>query len=126
MARQTSHYLVQVGLVDPGGDEPFAGSHWEAERGSTKLKVDWIDEDLDVERGVSRQRSRIEVLAGPGAGEVIEEIHHMTAWTPETWRGAIDASPFAQAATYDGGKKGEWPQVGRDATGGLLWHELVC
>jgi hypothetical protein len=73
---------------------------------------------------VSRQRSRIEVLSGQRAGEVIEEIHEMTAWTPLTWRRAIDASPFAEVATYDGGRKGRWPLVDSDATGGLLWHEL--
>jgi SAM-dependent methyltransferase len=127
MARHTRRYLVQVGLVDRSSYDPFAGSHWEAERGETKLKIDWQDEELDFERGLSRQRSRIEVLAGPRAGEVLEEIHDMTAWTPESWRAAIEASPFEEAATYDGGiAKDRWPEVGRDATGGLLWHELVC
>jgi SAM-dependent methyltransferase len=125
MARHTSHYLVQVGLVDAASHDPFAGSHWEAARGPTRLKVDWVDEDLDLERGISRQRSRIEVLAGPHAGEVLEEIHDMTAWTPDTWSPAIDASPFTEVATYDAGKKGAWPEVDRRATGGLLWHELV-
>ena len=49
----------------------------------------------------------------------------MTLWTPETWRQAIDASPFAETATYDGGrKKDQWPRVDRHATGGLLWHDL--
>jgi SAM-dependent methyltransferase len=67
-----SRYLVQVGLV-VADQEPFAGSHWEASRGETSLKVDWVDEELDVVHGVSRQRSRIEVLSGPRAGEVVEE-----------------------------------------------------
>jgi SAM-dependent methyltransferase len=126
MARHTSHYLAQVGLVDRVSNGSFAGSHWEAERDGTNLKIDWVDEELDLGRGVSRQRSRIEVLAGPRAGEVLEEIHDMTAWMPETWHAAIDASPFEERATFDAGRKGERPQVGRDATGGLLWHELVC
>jgi SAM-dependent methyltransferase len=124
MGRHTSHYLVQVGLIEPQTHDPFAGSHWEAERGETKLKVDWVDEELDPERGLSRQRSRIEVLAGPRAGEVVEEIHTMTAWTPTTWRAAIEASPFAEVATYDAGRKGARPEVDRNATGGLLWHDL--
>ena len=127
MARHTGRYLVQVGLVEPSGREPFAGSHWEAERRGTRLKADWSDEDLDFERGVARQRSRIEVLSGPRAGEVLEEIHELTLWTPATWRAAIDASPFEEVTTYDGGvAKDQWPEVDRDATGGLLWHELVC
>ena len=127
MARHLEHrarYLVQVGLVE-ANQEPFAGSHWEASRGETSLKVDWVDEELDVVQGVSRQRSRIEVLAGPRAGEVVEEVHEMTAWTPATWAEAIETSPFDLVATYDGGMKGEWPRVDATATGGLLWHELV-
>jgi cyclopropane fatty-acyl-phospholipid synthase-like methyltransferase len=118
-----ARYLVQVGLVATG-QEPFAGSHWEASRGETSLKIDWIDEELDVVGGVSRQRSRIEVLSGPRAGEVIEELHDMTAWTPATWAEVIEASPFELVATYDGGTKDQWPRVGATATGGLLWHEL--
>jgi hypothetical protein len=119
-----ARYLVQVGLVE-ASQEPFAGSHWEASRGKTTVKVDWVDEELDVVRGVSRQRSRIEVLAGSRAGEVVEEVHEMTAWTPATWSDAIEASPFEEVATYDGGAKGNWPRVDPTATGGLLWHELV-
>jgi SAM-dependent methyltransferase len=120
-----ARYLVQVGLVEPEQWEPFAGSHWEAARGGTELKIDWIDEELDVARGISRQRSRIEVVAGDRAGEILEEVHEMTAWTPATWAEAIAASPFSEAATYDGGRKGRWPRVSPSATGGLLWHELV-
>ncbi len=119
-----ARYLVQVGLVE-AGQEPFAGSHWEASRGVTTLKVDWADEELDLVSGTSRQRSRIEVLSGPRAGEIVEELHDMTAWTPATWAEAIKASPFELAATYDGGTKGQWPQVEATATGGLLWHELT-
>ena len=118
-----ARYLVQVGLVETD-QEPFAGSHWEESRGETTLKIDWVDEELDVVRGISRQRSRIEVLSGPRAGEVVEEVHDMTAWTPATWAEAIDASPFELVATYDGGTKGVWPRVDATATGGLLWHEL--
>ncbi len=123
MARHTSRYLVQVGLAPPGG-ERFAGSHWEAERDGTKLRIDWEDEEVDLERGRSRQRSRIEVVSGPRAGEILEEVHEMTAWTPDAWRAAIGASPFEEVATYDGGVRDAWPEVGRDATGGLLWHDL--
>ena len=124
--RPGSRYVVQVGLVDPEQREPHAGSHWEAVRDGTELKIDWVDEELDIARGLSRQRSRIEVLAGDRAGEVLEEVHEMTAWTPETWAEAIAASLNGEAATYDGGRRGRWPSVPSTATGGLLWHELVC
>ena len=117
-------YLVQVGLIEAASCDPFAGSDWEASRGDTKVHAHWEDEEVDFERGVSRQRSRIEVLAGPRAGEVLEEMHDMTLWTPQTWAGAIEASPFREIATYDGGKKGGRPRVDATATGGLLWHQL--
>lgn len=116
-------YLTQVGLVDL--DQPFAGSHWEAERGAIRLRIDWADEELDVVRGLHRQRSRIQVLEGPRAGEVIEEIHEMSAWTPAAWHSQIEASPFTEVATYDGGEDA-WPRVAATAKGALLWHELVC
>jgi SAM-dependent methyltransferase len=118
-------YLVQVGLVDPEQREPFAGSHWDAGRDGTTLRISWVDEELDPRRGVSSQRSRIEVTQGPRAGEVVEEVHEMTAWTPEKWAQAIQASPFTRVAMFDAGRKGSRPAVGEDATGGLLWHELV-
>ncbi len=119
-----ARYLVQFGLVDPDSHEPFAGSHWEASRGETKLRIDWVDEELDAERGQSLQRSRIEVLEGPRAGEVLEELHEMTVWTPATWAEMVAASPLVQLATYDASRRGDRPRVGADATGGLLWHEL--
>lgn len=125
MSRHTSAYLVQVGLFDQESHEPFAGSHWEAERGGTKLKVDWIDEHVDFECGRSIQRSRIEVLEGPRRGDVVEETHDMTLWTPATWSDAIEQSPYRRKATYDAGRRGERPRVDADATGGLLWHHLV-
>jgi len=119
-----SRYLVQVGLLPADGDV-LGGSQWEASRGETSLRIEWADEELDLLQGSSRQRSRIEVLTGSRAGEVVEEVHEMTAWTPATWSAAIAASPFEEAATYDGGRKGEWPRVDATATGGLLWHELT-
>jgi SAM-dependent methyltransferase len=125
MARHTPRYLVQVGLIEPESHDPFAGSHWEAERDGVKLKCDWVDEEVDFARGLSRQRSRIEVLEGPRKGEVLEEIHDMTLWTPATWGAAIERSPYREAATFDGGRKGERPRVEPTATGGLLWHVLV-
>jgi SAM-dependent methyltransferase len=123
VARHTSRYLVQLAVIELAMHDPTGGSHWEAERGETKLKVDWLGGELDADRLISWQRSRIEVLSGPRAGHVFEETHEMTVWTPPAWREAIAASPFEEAATYDGGEEG-WPKVDRDATGVLLWHDL--
>jgi hypothetical protein len=118
-----ARYLVQVGLVDPDQREPFAGSHWEAKRGDTRLRIEWVDEELDIPHGRSRQRSRIEVLEGPRAGEIIEEVHDMTVWTPDAWQSTLSKSPFTAVAMYDGGQEGR-PRVASTTTGGLLWHEL--
>jgi SAM-dependent methyltransferase len=120
-----SRYLVQVGLRSPDQGEAGAGSEWGATRGATSLRISWVDEEVDLIQGTSRQRSTIEVLTGPRKGDVVEEVHEMTAWTPATWAAAIHASPFEEVATYDGGRKGQWPRVPPDATGGLLWHELI-
>jgi SAM-dependent methyltransferase len=119
-----ARYLVQVGLVEPEQREPFASSQWEARRGDTHLRIEWVDEELDVKGGRARQRSRIQVLRGPRAGEVIEEVHDMTAWTPRAWRSAVKTSPFTEIATYDGADQ-SWPRVAPTGTGGLLWHELA-
>ncbi len=125
VARHTSRYLVQLAVIELAMHDPTGGSHWEAERGDTKLKVDWLGGELDAERRISWQRSRIEVLSGPRAGDVFEETHEMRVWTPSAWREAIAASPFEEVATYDGGEDA-WPEVGSNATGGLLWHDLLA
>jgi cyclopropane fatty-acyl-phospholipid synthase-like methyltransferase len=117
-------YLVQVGVFTPETHDPAAATDFEAARGDTSLRVRWEDVETDFDRGSSLQRSRVEVLTGDRAGEVLEEMHEMTLWTPTTWQRAIDASAFTEAATYDAGKREAWSRVGRDATGGLLWHEL--
>jgi hypothetical protein len=74
-----------------------------------------------------RQHVRAEaVRGGREPGRSSRRWHEMTAWTPATWADAIAASPFDEVATYDGGSKGQWPRVDAFATGGLLWHGLVC
>jgi SAM-dependent methyltransferase len=116
-----ARYLVQLGLF--AGGEPHV-SQWEAERDGLRLRATWAPERRDEQRGVEVHRSTLEILSGPRAGEVHEERHEMTHWTPETWREAVGASPFTWAAVYDGDRR-ERPRVGFDAEGGLLWHELV-
>jgi SAM-dependent methyltransferase len=115
-------YLVQLALFDrpPEG----TASNWEATRGDVALRVTWSLEELDLERGVGRDRSRIEVLSGPDAGRVVEETHRMTAYTAERWAARIGASPFQQVAQYDAGRRGARPPVPLGSPGGLMWHEL--
>jgi hypothetical protein len=117
-----SRYLVQLDLHDRATDP--RPSQWEMTRGETRLRVIWATEELDLQAGRQRQRSRIEIVAGARAGEIVEEVHTMTAWTPQTWAAAVDGSPFAVSATYDGDRPGR-PRVKRGTAGRLLWHELA-
>jgi len=116
-----ARYLVQLGLF--AGWEPHV-SRWEAERDGTRLAATWTPESRDEERGRELHRSRIEVVAGVRVGEVHEEVHELTWWTPAGWGDAVAASPFEWAAVYDGNAP-ERPRVEVGAEGGLLWHELV-
>jgi SAM-dependent methyltransferase len=120
--RPGAHYLVQLGILDP--DEPPHSSRWEAERGETRLLIEWGQDEVDPGKMRQRQRSRIEVLSGPRAGDVVEEEHWMTAWTWGAWDETIAASPFEEVAVYDGNQL-DRPRVERGAYGGLLWHELM-
>jgi SAM-dependent methyltransferase len=116
-------YLVQIGVHDPGRAETTP-SVWEAERAGTRLRIEWRVVDVDLARGRERQRSRIEVVAGDGAGEVIEEDHVMTAWTPATLGDAIASSQLTRVAAYDGDLAGRPAVDPERAVGGLVWHEL--
>lgn len=119
--RPGARYLVQLGVFV--GWDPRV-SRWEAERDGTRVVATWAPESRDAERGRELHRSRVEVVAGPRAGDVHEEVHELTWWTPTRWGEAVAASPFDWAAVYDG-NSAERPRVGFDAEGGLLWHELV-
>lgn len=123
--RTGSRYLVQLELRESA--DPWSGvegSSWEEERDDVRLRVSWTVEDIDLERGVETQRSRIEVLGGREQGRVVEETHTMAAWTPDRWAAAVEESPFSHAAVYDGDADGRPPRpVG--SAGRLLWHELA-
>jgi SAM-dependent methyltransferase len=106
-------YLAQQGVF--AAEAELWRSEWEAERGGTRLQVVW--EAIDRERS----RSRVEVVTGPRAGDVVEDEHVSTFWTVEAWREAIAASPFTEVATYDDDRVA----AELDRGGGLLWHELV-
>lgn len=114
-----ARYLVQLALGAPLGE----ASAWEVERDGVRIHASWAVETRDVARGTEVHRSRFGVLSGPRAGEVHEQLHEMTYWTPETWGEAVTASPFEWVAVYDG--DAGRAQVGFGAVGGLLWHELV-
>jgi hypothetical protein len=118
-----SRYLVQQGVSAP--DAELWRSEWEAERDGVRLHVVWEAFDRDPAVLRERSRSRVEIVAGSRAGEVVEDVHTNTFWTVDAWRGAVAASPFAEAACYDGAQA-ERPAVELERGGGLLWHELVA
>jgi SAM-dependent methyltransferase len=109
-----ARYLVQQGVFAAEGE--LWRSEWEAERGETKLHVVW------EAMGRDRSRSRVEILSGARAGEIVEEEHASTFWTVGAWREAIAASPFMQLASYEDGVEVDLGGGGDD----LLWHELVA
>jgi SAM-dependent methyltransferase len=109
--RPGGRYLVQLQL----GAE-LRASRWEA----NGLRVTWTTERVDVEAGRQYQRSRIEAEAG----EVVEELHELTLWTPAAWAAAVAASPFAATTVFDGAQDGR-PSVEPGTEGPLLWHELT-
>jgi SAM-dependent methyltransferase len=109
--RPGARYLVQLQL----GAEPHS-SEWEIDG----LRVTWATEHVDLAAGRQRHRSRIELASG----EVVEELHEMTLWTPETWAAAVAASPFTPTAVFDGAEEG-YPAVRPGSEGPMLWNELT-
>ena len=109
--RPGSRYLVQLQL---GGEAH--SSEWERDG----VRVTWTTEHVDPAAGRQRQRSRIETRAG----EVVEELHELTLWTPAAWAAAVAASPFDETALYDGAQDG-YPAVEAGSEGPMLWHELT-
>ena len=106
-----ARYLVQLQLG--GGTH---SSQWEA----NGVRVEWATEHVDPAAGRQRERSRIETRDG----EVVEELHELTLWTPAAWAAAVAASPFDETALYDGAQDG-YPAVEPGSEGPMLWHELT-
>jgi hypothetical protein len=112
-------YLVQLAIHPVESHE----SHWQAARDGVRLDVRWTPLAVDLACGSAVERSRIEVLSGPRAGDVVEETHELTAWTADRWAALVHASPFAEVASYDGAVAVR-PRVPVGTRGRLLWHEL--
>jgi SAM-dependent methyltransferase len=109
--RPGARYLVQLQL---GGEAHT--SKWE----TNGLRVVWATERFDLATGRQCQRSRIELASG----EVVEELHELTLWTPENWAAAVATSPFAQTAAFDGAEE-SYPAVRPGSEGRMLWNELT-
>jgi SAM-dependent methyltransferase len=116
-------YLVQLPHHGSKGGEVGHTDEWEESREGTEVRVTWTTEAFDLDQQLERQRSRIEVVGGPRAGEVIEEKHELTFWTPDAWEAILAPTAFVQTATYDGDED-DRPRVPAGTLGTLLWHEL--
>ena len=110
--RPGARYLVQLDLRRDAEDALADEVAWEAARGDTRLRIRVAVEDVDLAARRERQRVRIEVRAGDRAGEVVDEIHTMTVWTPDAWAAAVADAGFEIAATYDGARP-DLPRVAR-------------
>ena len=76
-----ARYLVQVGLVG-AEQEPVRRLALGGEpRRHRSLRVDWVDEELDVVQGISRQRSadRGALRASRGRGGLAGEVDRRSA-----------------------------------------------
>jgi len=121
--RPGSRYLVQIAMRAQGKSAENEVIEWEASRGGTRLKISVEIIETDFENMRELHCFRVNVLEGSRIGEVLEENHWMTLWTPDLWRDVMDASPFTQIAQYDGSLI-ERPQVTIGQPGNLMWHEL--
>lgn len=122
--RPGSRYLIQLAVFDAENPQSAPRpSRWQVTRGDTTVKITWTTASVEPSSERLLQRSRIEFISGPRAGEVLEETHEMTAWTPERWRALVEASLFTYTAIYDGDED-DRPRVPEGSTGLMLWHEL--
>lgn len=88
------------------------------------MNVTWTTEQVDLALGIARHRARMEIVAGPRAGDVVEDVALVTAWTPERWTAAVDNSRFRYGGLFDGAHDPP-AEAAPGATGGLVWHELT-
>jgi len=124
-----ARYLIQEALLDfdsyrPG--TPNTTSDWEIELDGVRVHTTVTPGELDRATKMHVDHYRFEIVAGPGAGEVVTEDHAMFTWDYESWSALIAASPFEQLAAYDGNAATR-PSVPLDASleaGLLTWHEL--
>jgi hypothetical protein len=121
-----ARYLVQVAIREHNqSDEKHSnGIQWEAERDDTRLRTKVLIAKTDYQNLRELHRFTITVENGPMAGQVLDEEHWMTMWTPESWHKVIDESLFRQTAQYDGDHSRR-PSVPIGTPGNLMWHELI-
>jgi hypothetical protein len=109
-----------------GTDEPEVGE-WEVEHEKGRIAVKWSGREYDPKSRIEIQTARFEMLSGPDEGKVYAKDQRVRLWDWTSWSALIEASPFTQAAAYDGRTDG-WPELplSDEIEDKLLaWHELV-
>lgn len=125
-----ARYLVQLGLRDPHDLAPLvvdSTSQWDVATPQGVLRTTWRSGPFDARTRIETQISRFEWLTGPAAGSASEFEHRIRVRSWDDWNDVVAASPFRQAAAWDG-DRAERPAlaVGTGLEGKLLaWHELV-
>jgi SAM-dependent methyltransferase len=124
-------YLVQYGLRDVADLRPLAvdtTSQWDVDTPRGRLRTTWKSGAFDAATNVETQISRFEWTSGADAGRVFEFEHAIRVRDWAAWHRVVAASPFREAAAWDG-DRAERPAlaVGPSLHGKLLaWHELVA
>lgn len=124
-------YLVQVDLLDTSVSVDYAkedSTTWEAHDGTTTVRCTWSALSFDAGTSLQTESCRFEVVTGPSAGNVYEELHRQRKWSWAEWIGLLASSPFELAAVYDAGEPDSiapLPLDDRVEDAHLTWHELV-
>ncbi len=129
--RPGGKYLLQVDLLDTSVSVEYGrddSTTWEAEVDGVRVRCTWAALSFDAGTRCQTERSRFEVLDGPGAGRVVEEDHLQRKWNWPEWQALIAAAPLQQVAAYDAGAPARWqplPLNDEVEDSHLTWHELV-
>ncbi len=118
-----ARYLVQLDMctldVYPFG----TAASWDVATPEGPMHCTWTGRSFDAATKIEIQVSRFEMMAGPRAGEVFEDLHQMRMWNWSDWQTLIEASSFRQVATYDGSGRALTPGPQLEGRP-LTWHEL--
>lgn len=125
--RPGARYLVQLDLRDPRGPSP-AGSTWEVRTARGTIRFSWSARGgADLVTRIETQVSRFEIIGGPAAGRVYEDLHAMRLWSWRDWEALLAGSRFRQVAAWAGDRRGRAPLAPGPGLDGLAltWHELA-
>lgn len=118
-----ARYLIQLDLcsldVYPFGLE----ASWDVTTPEGPMHCSWKGKSFDAATRIEMQVSRFEMLAGPRAGQVYEDLHQMRMWSWSDWKTLIESSDFRQVAAYDGSRRVVKPGPALEGRP-LTWHEL--